>query len=287
MRLAVVAMAGGESAGQGCPGTPAPAALPAATPIARAFAAATDYDRHARVQSRVASELARRIAAQHGTRPLRLLEVGCGTGLLTRALAAEGLTGQWLITDLAPEMVARARAAFPKTPGLTAHFAAMDGEHPTAEPATSAPFDLIVASMAFQWFTDLPAALARLATLLTPTGELMFATLTAGTLAEWDAACTTAGAPSAGLTYPTPATLQAMAPNGGTLTLDCVAEPESWPNARTFLHALKAIGAATPRPGHKPLTAPQMRTALRTFESTGTRATWQVAYGRWVRGDSE
>jgi malonyl-CoA O-methyltransferase len=61
----------------------------------------------------------------------------------------------------------------------------MDGEHPDQR----GPFDIIASSLAFQWFADLPAAIARLRALLAPGGWLAFATLAEGSFAEWRAAC--------------------------------------------------------------------------------------------------
>ena len=63
-------------------------------------------------------------------------------------------------------------------------FAAMDGEVLDIE----GPFDLIVSSLAFQWFADLPRAIGRLAHRLAPGGHLVFTTMAAGSFAEWRAA---------------------------------------------------------------------------------------------------
>ena len=125
--------------------------------IAPAFAAARAYDAHARVQRAVAERLADRIAALPLPPAPRVLEIGCGTGFLTAALHQRGLGGPWLITDLAAPMVERCRARLGTRPATT--FAVLDGEH-GPRPA-EAPFDLICASLAFQWFADLPGLVAR------------------------------------------------------------------------------------------------------------------------------
>ncbi|MDT8872356.1 hypothetical protein RAA17_17140 [Komagataeibacter rhaeticus] len=69
---------------------PDPTDTPAMTRTARIaarFDAADDYEQAARVQRLAAMELARRIGRQYGREaPARILEVGCGTGLLTREL---------------------------------------------------------------------------------------------------------------------------------------------------------------------------------------------------------
>jgi len=246
--------------------------------VARAFGAAAGYERHAQVQAAVAAELAQQVA-QPGPREARLLEIGCGTGLLTRALIAEGMRGDWLVTDLAPEMVARCRAATVALAGPRLHYAAMDGARPDA----GGPFDLIVSSLAFQWFGDPQAALARQADCLAPGGALCFATLLDGTFAEWNAAHAEVGARAGGLAYPTAAQLSAMAPPGGVWTMAVADHTIAYADARAFLRAVKGIGAGVARADHVPLSPATMRQVMGAFDRRGARATYRVGYCRWVR----
>src|SRR5688572_8569193 len=76
--------------------------------IARHFgAAAPTYDRAARIQARIATELADAIAAI--ALPEKILEFGCGTGNLTRALLGHFPDAGLVATDLAPPMAALCR----------------------------------------------------------------------------------------------------------------------------------------------------------------------------------
>ena len=150
--------------------------------ISDAFgAAAAHYDDHAgpqRFAARLVADLAQRQRPQ-GVR--RILEIGCGTGLLTRDIQARWPDAEIIVTDLSPGMLDKAAAG-----GLVAAtFLAMDGE----APAFDGPwFDLILSSLAFQWFDDLSAAIARLAALLRPGGSLIFSTMGQGSFARWRAA---------------------------------------------------------------------------------------------------
>jgi len=246
----------------------APANLTRRARIGAAFAAARDYDRHARVQQAVARGLAGRIAELRLPAGARVLEIGCGTGFLTAELVRLGLGQRLLVTDLAPAMIERARGAVGEAPGR--QFRVLDGEH-GARPG-EAPFDLIASSLTFQWFDDLPAAVARLTGWLAPGGVLAFTTLAAGTFAEWQDAHEALGIAAGTPTFPGRAALACVMPE---VALATIAEPQG--SARAFLHAVKAIGAGTAASGHRPLPPGQLRQVMARFEAGGARATYQVA----------
>jgi malonyl-CoA O-methyltransferase len=248
--------------------------------VARAFAGAQDYDHHAQVQRELAQKLARRIAALPLPAEPRLLEIGCGTGFLTQALRDEGLTGDWLVTDLAPAMLERAEArlqssAAPDTgPHLT--FAQLDGEHDTPP---GGRFDLICASLATQWFANEPAALGRWRQWLAPGGQIMVATLGPGTFGEWRGAHETEGLVPGTLPFTTRAALEALGP----AELIVEHHHERHADARAFLRALRCIGAGTAAPGHKPLSPSELRRVMRRFEGEGAAATYEVVTCRLER----
>lgn len=242
--------------------------------VARAFAAAADYDAHARVQRLAARELARRIVALPLSKFPRVLEVGCGTGFLTQALRDEGLLGDWLVTDIAPAMLERARARMSDDSGsddgprLT--FAQLDGEHGTP---SAGPFDLICASLASQWLAHEPAALARWRGWLAPDGHIMVATLGPGTFAEWRAAHAAEGLIPGTLAFTPLADLQALDP-AHPFTIE--RHRDSHADARAFLQSLRAIGAQTAADGHRPLSPRSLHRVMRRFEADGATVSYEV-----------
>jgi len=245
--------------------------------VREAFAAARDYDRHARVQRLVAGRLAKRIAALALPNRPRILEIGCGTGFLTEALIAEGVAGDWLITDIAPAMVERCRERIGE--GEDLRYAVLDGEY--GDPASEAPFDLVCSSLVMQWFDEPADALERMLGWLAPEGHCLFATLASGSFAEWRDAHE-----AEGLAWGTPRfaslpELAAMAPAARWGQLEIERLTQSHDSASDFLHALKAIGANTAAPSHRPLPPAELRRVMRRFEAQGASVTYEVVTGHY------
>ena len=240
--------------------------------LVRAFdAAAATYDANAPIQRAAAERLADRVTALPLSARPRVLEIGCGTGFLSQALRRRIPAADWTLTDLSPAMLAACRTGLdnPKD----AAFRVMDGEHPDLE--ASERFDLICASLAFQWFENLPAALRRLSGLLQPGGWLAFATLAEGTLAEWGAAHAALGLEAATPVFPSLDALRDML--GGRVEGERLVHVPT--DGLDFVRGLKAIGAASPATGRPPLTTAELKRVMARFEAGGAGASYHIAYG--------
>lgn len=231
--------------------------------VARAFAShALDYEHHASLQGEIAAKLA-------GLLPpidmARILEIGCGTGFLTRHLLDHYSHGDFLITDLAPEMVDACRARAPSANGRAIRYKVMDGEAPESETG----FDLIATSMTLQWFRDPAAGLQRLKTRLNPDGHLLYATLAPDYCPEWRRALDACDLRHGMI--PMPELPGVVERESREVSYGCAIE---------FLKALRSIGANTPRPGYAPLPPGSLRAALRRLEQDhGARVSWRIVYG--------
>lgn len=248
--------------------------------LRRAFdAAASTYDANAVIQRVVAGRLAEQLGATIWPDRPRILEIGCGTGFLTAALRERIGPARWTLTDLSPSMLTACRRRLGASGD--ADFRVMDGELPDLAPEER--FDLICASLSFQWFDDLPGGLKRLLKHLAPGGTLAFATLAGGSLREWLQAHEALGLQAGLPDLPSLDDIEAMRPAGfyGPLWEDCVIHVE--PDALAFARGLKEIGAGEPAEGRKPLGATQMKQVMAAFEARGAAATYQVAYGVWRR----
>ncbi|KRC85605.1 Malonyl-[acyl-carrier protein] O-methyltransferase [compost metagenome] len=244
---------------------------------ARFGAAASRYEDHAAIQRIAAERLASDIALLPLPRVPRILEIGCGTGLLTQAVARRLGPADWTVTDISPAMLAAARRG-PAPPG-SVRYQVLDGEHPGA---LAGGYDLICSSLAVQWFADLNTGLARLAALLAPGGHLAVATLAAGTFGEWQAAHVAAGLAAATPPYPPAGAIRPAMINlaGGVRSERLI---QNHPDGLHFLKGLKGIGATTPAPGRPPLGAAALRRVLAEFDEHGATVTYHLAYGMWKK----
>ena len=230
------------------------------------------YDDNAALQHEVACALADRIGQLPLPASPSIMEIGCGTGFLTRALMARGVDGDWLVTDKAPAMVDRCKAALGNP--QCCRFQVLDGEY--GLDAVAGRFDLICSSLAMQWFDDLPGTLPRLRDLLAPGGHLVCNTLAAGTFASWRAAHRACGLEAGAVPYPAADALIASLAPLAPLAVETRTHLEVHPDARTFLARLKAIGASTPRDGHRPLSPGALRQVMKAFEASGAVAEYEV-----------
>ena len=102
------------------------------------------------------------VAMVEGRPGMRVLDLGCGTGELTRELHATLGARETLGIDSAAEMLTKA----PDAPGLRFELADI------ASFTVDAPFDLVFSNAALQWLPDHGALLRRMTALLAPGGQL-------------------------------------------------------------------------------------------------------------------
>ncbi len=217
--------------------------------VAAAFDRASgEYDRHARLQKRVAGDLAEHITQQVDTTQVKhALEIGCGTGFLTLPLVRHYSHTRWTITDLSPRMLDECRRQLQSH--TTSELAQLtlkplDGE--SVDPARGT-YDLICSNLTLQWFTDWQSALERLMTCVRPGGWLMFTTLAAGTFAGVNRKF---GIPEPARGFQTYLEEQEFArwlatrsPWQGRVRVEEITEVHT--GLADFLHTLKSIGACT------------------------------------------
>lgn len=142
----------------------------------RFSAAAGGYTAAADIQLLAAQGVADSLASLPA--PARVLDLGCGTGILTRLVAQRYAAAAVCGVDISPAMIRRAREE--TGPSKRIQWQVADG----AAFADSRGFDLVVSSASFHWMGPLPRLFGNMARLLRNGGHLVFSMMLDGTLGE-------------------------------------------------------------------------------------------------------
>ena len=227
--------------------------------VAQNFSQATaSYERWAKAQKAIAERLVSLMGGQ--AKAGRVLDIGCGTGILTALLEARFSPEHLCGIDLAPEMIRACRQRWPRH-----DFLAADAEEFEASPR----YDLIASNCAFQWFHDKPRAVERFCARLAPGGMLALAVPVAGSFPELERASRqAAGRGLAGLRLAEPAEYLAgcRACAGELLCQRVECLRIDFPSAWDVLRSFKGTGSAYHPADYQPYTVSQMGELCRRYQ---------------------
>ena len=236
--------------------------------VAHSFeAAAESYEQHSHVQRQAADSLFKLVSESVVPDSIdTALEIGCGTGYLTRLMLPQYKESNWTVTDVSPKMLELCRSHLDQQSGNESQisFAELDGEFPDLSLAHDAEFDLICSNLAFQWFVDLDSAISRILNRVRAGGWLFFTTLATDNFSQVIKA------------YPCLAG-RINQPISVTSTCDKLSDDfefmtsllkveSSFDDLSAFLNSLKAIGAGVSRyaGSREPSSSdPELRKAIR------------------------
>ena len=254
-----------------------PEGLPDKRQVAASFSrAAASYDSVAEFQRDVGTQLLGRLPASFT--PSRWLDLGCGTGYFTRALASRFTQGSGVALDIAEGMLNHARPL-----GGAEHFIAGDAER---LPLQDASFDLIFSSLAVQWCADFEAVLGEALRVLKPGGIFAFASLCTGTLFELRESWQQVDGLVHVNRFREFARYEQLCAGSGMRILALQNQPHvlHYPDVRSLTHELKALGAHNLNPGRPGGLTGRARIlglidAYERFrQASGLPATYQVVY---------
>ncbi len=137
--------------------------------------AAPNYDKWANLQKTIGEEILERIQWLKTT-PKHILDVGAGTGGLTKELSKLYKNSDIYAIDIAPNMLRQASLQITNQNFICADAAQL--------PIADASIDLLVSNLMLQWCDDIQAVFAEFARVLKPEGTIFFSTFGPDTLRE-------------------------------------------------------------------------------------------------------
>lgn len=203
--------------------------MPTPDLIGRRFEQAqSTYGQHAKVQARVSAHLAALLRRACGTIQGAGMDIGCGTGQLTRLIHHDHHIEHWTLNDLYTPPAALVDALRPAPVEVRV------GDAQTL--SLGGPYQLICAGSSLHWLANPAAFCAQLPAYLTPGGALAIATYGPGNLKE------VAALTDHGLNYPAAQQWADWLSTAG-LTINAFEVGEDIEYFDTPLHALKSLKA--------------------------------------------
>jgi len=252
------------------------------------------YEETVIVQKRVVERMLAKLQESSPSKPpLRILDVGAGTGMLLRALRE--IYPDSLLTglDLAPGMGNLVFESSRRAGDI--YCVEADAE---SLPFVDGAFDLVVSTSTFQWLDVLDRAFCETLRVLAPGGAFLFALFGEGTLHElkrsYQSALLTENAQHQDRTHRF-FTEEEVARTLSELgyqdcTVERVLEKEYYPDVPALLRSLRGIGAGNAMPlsakglGGKRIMTKMMADYQREFvEPQGVPATYAVIYGKGIK----
>lgn len=206
---------------------------------------ASSYNEGAVVQKIAAEELVSYLDHSHTTLPEGpLLEIGCGSGLVTELMTNRFADRSFEITDISPEMIASCRQALPKNP--MHRFRLLDGEKFEGQQQ----YACIFSGCTIHWFHAWERTLQAWAQGVIPGGVLLFSFIQGSSFPEWSQVAGDLGMACSMNEMPYLADVKEVA--------DSLGEAECWERnitvsydkAISFFRSLKQIGATASRMEH-------------------------------------
>lgn len=207
--------------------------------------AAPYYDEHAQVQEEVADRLIASLQPWRDIIPSGpIIELGCGTGFVTKGLADLYEKQEIQVTDLSEEMVNFCRQKFDQD-NLT--FKVQDAEDP---PYEEPYYAMTVSGFTAQWFKDPAQTLGRWLQATKPGGLLLASFPGNNSFPEWKEKCEELGLPFTGNELPDVEEM-VIKMSVGPAQVDYYEDTvtKTYNSARDFFRDLKNLGAGTQRSG--------------------------------------
>lgn len=257
---------------------------------------AASYEKYALVQKKMAEQLSQMVTEKTSMCEVHnIVEIGCGTGGLTRTIRKHFPDAHYEVVEIASGMLEQAKKNLWKH-GLACSFFQADAEEWVWEQQEKSK-DLIVSGACFQWFAKPEKTLEGLGSILKPGAPLFFSTFGPDTF--WELHDSFANAHLIlgekgvrhGLEFLSARHWCELLEKAGFTDLEVIRKYErlTYPGVWDFLHAVKAVGASASMEqanglGRRKLLAEMARYYEQTYKrEAGIPVTYEVIYVRAVR----
>jgi len=251
------------------------------SPAAEFSRAASTYERHAVIQQQVADLVIttlRRLS--FANTPSAILELGCGTGLLTASLTTLFPHAAITAVDLAEGMLSLSR----KNLSGSKNISFVQGDITTLD--LNRTFDLIVSSSSLHWISPVDNAFKTILRHLDPNGQFCTAFMTSGTFPELRS-CRNSIAPDKQypVTLPDFSTLGTMLHKNSCNNFSCTRSTITvfHPAAADFIKSIHEQGVTRSSEPSPTLTPRELKALISRYDSEyyehgkGVCATYEVA----------
>lgn len=252
---------------------------------------AETYDKYARVQKIMGDTLFHQICEKKKTYH-NILEIGCGTGYLSRKLKKLYPEAKMTLVDIAPGMIEYVKSTLHWE---NTEFLCGDIE----ELELKDTYDLIISNATFQWFNQLENTIKKLVASLQPEGTLAFSTFGVDTFYELHEATKKAKialnkndqvlpGPSFHSLDQIEDLFLALGLNHKQASFSESYYKEYFNKCRDFLHSVKKIGANNSLAGNQGMGVALMKKVLEIYdqdyvENNRVRATYHTLFVSYSR----
>ena len=204
------------------------------------------YEQHANIQREVADRLIASLKPWRYIIPAGpILEIGCGTGFVTRGLIELFPDRVLEVTDVAPAMVRFCRNKFEGRDNV--EFRIFDGERPGN---LNRQYAMTISGFVAQWFKDPAHTLGKFLDMTSPGGLLLASFPGNDSFPVWKACCRELGIPFTGNRLPDTEELVVKL-STGQVQVDFYEDrvSQSFNSSADFFRHLKQLGAGFQREG--------------------------------------
>ncbi len=211
--------------------------------------AALSYDRSASVQAKVAELLLEKLLVNSNSLIAGpVVEIGCGTGLVSSRLVKQFPERDFVFSDLSDSMLSSCRQRLEESGLATSRqsFLNVNAEDDRGHVLPIEKSALLISSFAMQWFLHFETSLIDLLDRLPLGGQMIFAVPIEGSFKEWRRAASILGVPCTINELPTTTSLRSVAKKTDlALQFETRNLVASFSNSLEFFKSLKGFGATT------------------------------------------